>query len=297
MNPCHPRPLVMDRKWKANMELAPNCPRCDSSNTKFCYYNNYSLTQPRYFCKGCRRYWTKGGSLRNVPVGGGCRKNRRGKSVRISTDHRVSVGNSSYGRLISEPDCSVLVANDPIRNFRRSNESSMVPSTDTLRSDSSTIDLAAVYAKFLNQHSEPDSGIPVPEFLNEFDVSSFDDLPNAPSDPNHQLPVPIQFPHEQNVFECQGTHDPIPGNFVDEFVGSQKHQVSNMNMISSLGLEALPAEGVVHYIDWSSDIMWQLPQQQELGSVVEDHLNLHSNLLNGSWSSFNLPSFDAFSRP
>ncbi|KAL5055103.1 hypothetical protein RYX36_035785, partial [Vicia faba] len=45
------------------------CPRCDSPNTKFCYYNNYSLTQPRHFCKTCRRYWTKGGALRNVPIG------------------------------------------------------------------------------------------------------------------------------------------------------------------------------------------------------------------------------------
>ncbi|KAL8231356.1 hypothetical protein R6Q57_001143 [Mikania cordata] len=52
------------------------CPRCDSSNTKFCYYNNYNLTQPRHFCKTCRRYWTKGGALRNVPIGGGCRKNK-----------------------------------------------------------------------------------------------------------------------------------------------------------------------------------------------------------------------------
>ncbi|XP_021714230.1 dof zinc finger protein DOF4.7-like [Chenopodium quinoa] len=52
------------------------CPRCDSTNTKFCYYNNYNLTQPRHFCKTCRRYWTKGGTLRNVPIGGGCRKNK-----------------------------------------------------------------------------------------------------------------------------------------------------------------------------------------------------------------------------
>uniref|UniRef100_A0A7N0U9R6 Dof zinc finger protein n=1 Tax=Kalanchoe fedtschenkoi TaxID=63787 RepID=A0A7N0U9R6_KALFE len=57
-----------------------NCPRCNSVNTKFCYYNNYSLSQPRYFCKTCRRYWTAGGSLRNVPVGGGSRKNRRSSS-------------------------------------------------------------------------------------------------------------------------------------------------------------------------------------------------------------------------
>ncbi|CAA0816112.1 Dof zinc finger protein DOF1.7 [Striga hermonthica] len=53
------------------------CPRCDSINTKFCYYNNYNLSQPRHFCKSCRRYWTKGGALRNIPVGGGSRKNAK----------------------------------------------------------------------------------------------------------------------------------------------------------------------------------------------------------------------------
>ncbi|KAG6531026.1 dof zinc finger protein DOF5.3-like [Zingiber officinale] len=50
--------------------------RCESANTKFCYYNSFSLSQPRYFCKVCRRYWTKEApsGFRNVPVGGGCRK-------------------------------------------------------------------------------------------------------------------------------------------------------------------------------------------------------------------------------
>ncbi|KAI8544573.1 hypothetical protein RHMOL_Rhmol08G0307600 [Rhododendron molle] len=56
------------------------CPRCDSTNTKFCYYNNYNLSQPRHFCKNCRRYWTKGGALRNIPVGGGTRKNSKRSS-------------------------------------------------------------------------------------------------------------------------------------------------------------------------------------------------------------------------
>ncbi|KAL8458470.1 hypothetical protein ACS0TY_036111 [Phlomoides rotata] len=56
------------------------CPRCDSTNTKFCYYNNYNLSQPRHFCKNCRRYWTKGGALRNIPVGGGSRKNAKRSS-------------------------------------------------------------------------------------------------------------------------------------------------------------------------------------------------------------------------
>ncbi|KDP44967.1 hypothetical protein JCGZ_01467 [Jatropha curcas] len=60
-------------------EAALKCPRCESTNTKFCYFNNYSLSQPRHFCKTCRRYWTRGGALRNVPVGGGCRRNKRSK--------------------------------------------------------------------------------------------------------------------------------------------------------------------------------------------------------------------------
>lgn len=65
---------------------ALKCPRCDSLNTKFCYYNNYNLSQPRHFCKSCRRYWTKGGVLRNVPVGGGCRKTKRNSKPKPSSD-------------------------------------------------------------------------------------------------------------------------------------------------------------------------------------------------------------------
>ncbi|KAJ7980951.1 Dof zinc finger protein [Quillaja saponaria] len=83
-----------ERKPRPQPEQALNCPRCDSTNTKFCYYNNYSLSQPRYFCKSCRRYWTKGGTLRNVPVGGGCRKNKRSSSSSSSAkrnqDHSLT---------------------------------------------------------------------------------------------------------------------------------------------------------------------------------------------------------------
>ncbi|CAO2813188.1 unnamed protein product [Amaranthus hypochondriacus] len=64
------------------------CPRCNSNNTKFCYYNNYNLSQPRHYCKNCKRYWTKGGSLRNIPIGGGTRKitKRTSSKQRSSTD-------------------------------------------------------------------------------------------------------------------------------------------------------------------------------------------------------------------
>ncbi|KAK7281763.1 hypothetical protein RIF29_10020 [Crotalaria pallida] len=56
------------------------CPRCNSLDTKFCYYNNYNVNQPRYFCKACQRYWTAGGTMRNVPVGAGRRKNKNSAS-------------------------------------------------------------------------------------------------------------------------------------------------------------------------------------------------------------------------
>lgn len=56
------------------------CPRCNSMDTKFCYYNNYNVNQPRHFCKNCQRYWTAGGSMRNVPVGAGRRKNKHSAS-------------------------------------------------------------------------------------------------------------------------------------------------------------------------------------------------------------------------
>ncbi|XP_010516105.1 PREDICTED: dof zinc finger protein DOF3.6-like [Camelina sativa] len=90
-------------------EAALNCPRCDSTNTKFCYFNNYSLTQPRHFCKTCRRYWTRGGALRNVPVGGGFRRNKRSKSnggrskstVLVSADN-----NTTTSSLTSHPSYS-----------------------------------------------------------------------------------------------------------------------------------------------------------------------------------------------
>ncbi|CAL5351277.1 unnamed protein product [Camellia sinensis] len=95
---------MADRARMANIpmpEAALKCPRCDSTNTKFCYFNNYSLTQPRHFCKTCRRYWTRGGALRNVPVGGGCRRNKRSKgsssskSPVSSGDGQTSSGGSS----------------------------------------------------------------------------------------------------------------------------------------------------------------------------------------------------------
>jgi hypothetical protein len=74
------------------------CPRCQSMNTKFCYYNNYSVAQPRHFCRNCQRYWTVGGTLRNVPVGGGSRKKARARSRTDPYHHH------SFDSATSSPD-------------------------------------------------------------------------------------------------------------------------------------------------------------------------------------------------
>ncbi|KAE8702485.1 Dof zinc finger protein DOF5.1 [Hibiscus syriacus] len=101
---------MADRARMANIlmpEGALKCPRCESTNTKFCYFNNYSLTQPRHFCKACRRYWTRGGAIRNVPVGGGCRRNKSSKGSQqkcpVSDDRQTASGSSNT--IISSNTC------------------------------------------------------------------------------------------------------------------------------------------------------------------------------------------------
>ncbi|XP_021757723.1 dof zinc finger protein DOF4.6-like [Chenopodium quinoa] len=111
-NNSKPSSTSLERKVRPQKDHAVNCPRCNSTNTKFCYYNNYSLTQPRYFCKTCRRYWTEGGSLRNIPVGGGSRKNKRSStssssplsSKKISSHDLVAAQQQSHHFVHQNPN-------------------------------------------------------------------------------------------------------------------------------------------------------------------------------------------------
>ncbi|GAB2293405.1 hypothetical protein Dimus_027605 [Dionaea muscipula] len=80
------------------------CPRCESTNTKFCYYNNYNLSQPRHYCKSCRRYWTKGGALRNVPVGGGTRRSTTKRSSDSKRQNPKPASNPSTQSPNSNPE-------------------------------------------------------------------------------------------------------------------------------------------------------------------------------------------------
>uniref|UniRef100_C0P3T8 Dof zinc finger protein n=2 Tax=Zea mays TaxID=4577 RepID=C0P3T8_MAIZE len=109
------------RRLRPQHDQPLKCPRCESTHTKFCYYNNYSLSQPRYFCKTCRRYWTKGGSLRNVPVGGGCRKNKRASAKKhpaatpMQPRHVAETGlHLSFSGVQLPPPPSPAAAADPL---------------------------------------------------------------------------------------------------------------------------------------------------------------------------------------
>ncbi|XP_043702097.1 dof zinc finger protein DOF1.4-like isoform X2 [Telopea speciosissima] len=99
---------------KPGQEQALKCPRCDSSNTKFCYYNNYSLSQPRHFCKACKRYWTRGGTLRNVPVGGGYRKNKRVKRSSSNDVSSPSSCSSALGTPTTPPVSTASIHINPL---------------------------------------------------------------------------------------------------------------------------------------------------------------------------------------
>ncbi|KAK7400535.1 hypothetical protein VNO78_11744 [Psophocarpus tetragonolobus] len=102
-----PKPNLMRKQQQQQNQPSESlkCPRCDSTNTKFCYYNNYNKSQPRHFCRACKRHWTKGGTLRNVPVGGG-RKNKR---VKKSITPTTSSINTTTPTTITSSTCTTTV--------------------------------------------------------------------------------------------------------------------------------------------------------------------------------------------
>ncbi|CAH1453530.1 unnamed protein product [Lactuca virosa] len=144
----------LERRIRPQKAAAVNCPRCDSTNTKFCYYNNYSLSQPRYFCKTCRRYWTEGGTLRNIPVGGGSRKNKRSSSSISSTSSQTSVSKKLPDLIVPSAATSVLSQNPRIlhdyygqdlnlgfpsaNNFKNVSDFMQIPNFDATRNTNSS---------------------------------------------------------------------------------------------------------------------------------------------------------------
>ncbi|KAL2345306.1 hypothetical protein Fmac_006591 [Flemingia macrophylla] len=236
---------------------------CGSSNTKFCYYNNYSLTQPRYFCKGCRRYWTKGGSLRNVPIGGGCRKSRRGK----------------YNKTSRQVNNSVVHSDD----LGRASSSSLV-------SDGPNIDLAQVYASFLNQKPaqvQTAGCYPSPEY-------------------SSMLNTDFALSKELGLTECFQFHEQSRQSHLGEsiqmylcrFNSIQKHQEysSSYDTTTNTNFELPPLPG--DDMLWSNSEMMvdhalQATQTPLFGPEIHDE----DFLLGNSWSHFDLQRDASFPTP
>ncbi|XP_076926690.1 dof zinc finger protein DOF5.4-like [Bidens hawaiensis] len=134
------------------------CPRCESLNTKFCYYNNYNLSQPRHFCKSCRRYWTKGGVLRNVPVGGGCQKAKRSKPKSGSKNPSSDAGDrKSSNSQNSSSESSSLTATTTAAN-------TTVAAAEVVNVNVNTINNPSSSTGFYN--IIPPSSVPNPSFEN-----------------------------------------------------------------------------------------------------------------------------------
>ncbi|KAL8152377.1 hypothetical protein V2J09_010137 [Rumex salicifolius] len=194
----------MERGWR---EMSPNCPRCGSTNTKFCYYNNYSLTQPRYFCKGCRRYWTKGGSLRNVPVGGGCRKSRRGNKLAL----RVTSGPT----ITPYPNVTPTSCRTTINGFGHVIMNSNAAPSSSTSSSTSTIDLAVVYANFLK-----------PKTPQERDERHHINLPISHSNHPDQLSRPPPLDQVPGLSQANNMELALPFGLKDhEYLGEQGNQL------------------------------------------------------------------------
>ncbi|XP_068340632.1 dof zinc finger protein DOF3.5-like [Pyrus communis] len=309
--------------WKPNDDhhhTSPNCPRCGCCNTKFCYYNNYSLTQPRYFCKGYRRYWTKGGSLRNVPIGGGCRRNRkRSKSLRLSTTTTCTTeGHAHHNTNKSRASTYEGAHNSYGTNLLGDSTSSSVTQ------DGSHIDLALVYANFLKQkldNSDSTTGSvhQLPELPSEFDPAALDissmelNMNNASSDntstqlmDNHYHqngPVGSlgfhTLSHDHLSSENCSTNDRMYFGGLDPLIHyPEKHHHQHTSEVvqyaSDFGLPPLPGQEAL----WSttSQMMDNGSHTMQVGTSLLGHELYNPNLLMDGWSPFDLPCNESFSR-
>ncbi|KAE8665042.1 Dof zinc finger protein DOF3.5 [Hibiscus syriacus] len=284
-----PRPI--DRKCMSNVEGAPHCPRCASANTKFCYYNNYSLSQPRYFCKGCRRYWTEGGSLRNVPVGGGCRKTRQGKSIRINRNGGQVQVSMNYSKSSSS---------------LRNHEEQMIGSSGSSDGDSanqpapvsgSEIDLAVIFSQFVNQSASLDQ--PFTQAWPNEGVDPLGVLEQDTTDSSmecQELPVVHQSLESYLLQEMPRVkqHLKVDDNSVEGFL--ETHQ------INAFGLQNFLAEEMVQDVFWSNhapsfDFQPMVRLQQFECFPVNDQLTISANLMAENCSVFDLSGFELFSKP
>ncbi|KAD3641415.1 hypothetical protein E3N88_30639 [Mikania micrantha] len=211
-NSCSKTPTnssSLERRARPQKESAVNCPRCNSINTKFCYYNNYSLSQPRYFCKTCRRYWTDGGTLRNVPVGGGSRKNKRSSSSSSSTS--ISSHSSSMSKklpdLVVPPAPPTVLSQNPRMHHDHGRDLNLrFPSSDDFKTISELIQAPSLDGT-KNTNLELLTGITTRGMMNSFMPIPIPDSNSVYSSSGDQLMIPMpEFKIPSLNFSLDGTY-------------------------------------------------------------------------------------------
>ncbi|KAJ8637113.1 hypothetical protein MRB53_011380 [Persea americana] len=278
-----------DRRLRPQQPL--KCPRCDSVNTKFCYYNNYNLSQPRHFCKSCRRYWTKGGVLRNVPVGGGCRKPKRSSKPKHSITTTTTTTSHSPPRKTSAASRS------------SSDSSTLTAATATATAAAevaSTSSAAAAVVNYVNPAFDP-SPPAMESFSHPLDLSgSFTSLMTG-SNPGilgfgfgdlaangTTTPLPFQFLHHQ---QQQKMEEMMKGSgqdltFMDHqtvMLQQQQHQLGE-----SRGSNG---GGVLTALDWQSNNGDQGLFDLTGGVVVDDQIQGYWNHNHCQWGENDPPLY------
>ncbi|KAF2298039.1 hypothetical protein GH714_007424 [Hevea brasiliensis] len=147
-----------------------------------------SLTQPRYFCKTCRRYWTEGGSLRNIPVGGGSRKNKR-SSASFSSISSCSSSSKKLPDLVTPPSLSETSTQNP-KIHEGQDLNLAFPSTQGIRNFSELIQVPSVDGNNKNQISSSSSSASTTPQLSALELLTG----ISPRGFNSFMPMPVQDP-------------------------------------------------------------------------------------------------------
>lgn len=238
-----------ERRLRPYPNQALKCPRCDSLNTKFCYYNNYNLSQPRHFCKSCRRYWTKGGVLRNVPVGGGCRKTKRSKpkSSDQHKEQKKSHSNSSSDSSSFTPTTTTTTNDVPA-------DSSSVPALLNFQNSRIVADQTTLNPDF-EMVDDPDQNSESGIFVEN---GSFTSLMNLGNTYNFSEILPFQLNHQE---------DKIREIELQQQQQQQEKMIEEMKMHELTGgidfseIQNRNSTGELTALDWQSSqgLMFDLP--------------------------------------
>jgi hypothetical protein len=199
-----------------------------------------------------------------VPVGGGCRKNRRSRPARA----QVSLTNGLQNQVQVRPD---LILDGMVGNSTGTG----LPGRST---DGSTIDLAMLYAKYLNQCPETS------EQSDSFDGSNCMD---------QVLEMPVQLSSPNCLFDWQVSSDTIGENILCD---SSSALLGEINFgVNSGCYESpdLPSEGGYNYgydesiYSSSCSVLPNLLPDESLAILQESSINATD------WSTLDFPSLEA----